>query len=111
MIVQKYGTCARRAVRHLLSVIGRAGIGLFFLGSLCVPCQLLHAQSQASSQTRKAQSGSQEPLRIAQASRVILANRLSRLVDAGLLSRAADPTHKQKRIYSIHLASIPETKR
>ena len=31
----------------------------------------------------------------------ILADRLQRLVDAGLVSRAADPTHKQKVVYSL----------
>ncbi len=36
----------------------------------------------------------------------ILADRLSRLVRAGLLSRSADPTHKQKAIYSLTEASI-----
>ena len=36
----------------------------------------------------------------------ILAERLSRLVDSGLLSRADDPTHKQKGIYSLTEASI-----
>jgi DNA-binding HxlR family transcriptional regulator len=36
----------------------------------------------------------------------ILASRLTRLVKAGLLSRADDPTHKQKAIYSLTEASI-----
>jgi DNA-binding HxlR family transcriptional regulator len=36
----------------------------------------------------------------------ILADRLARLVDAGLLSRANDPTHKQKAIYSLTEASV-----
>jgi DNA-binding HxlR family transcriptional regulator len=36
----------------------------------------------------------------------ILANRLARLVHAGLLSRTKDPTHKQKAIYSLTEASI-----
>jgi DNA-binding HxlR family transcriptional regulator len=36
----------------------------------------------------------------------ILADRLARLVTIGLLSRAADPTHKQKAIYSLTEASI-----
>ncbi|HEV2178286.1 MAG TPA: helix-turn-helix domain-containing protein [Terriglobia bacterium] len=36
----------------------------------------------------------------------ILANRLRRLVQAGLLSRTNDPTHKQKAIYSLTEASI-----
>ena len=36
----------------------------------------------------------------------ILADRLARLVSVGLLSRAADPTHKQKAIYSLTEASI-----
>jgi len=36
----------------------------------------------------------------------ILANRLRRLVHAGLLSRTSDPTHKQKAIYSLTEASI-----
>ncbi len=36
----------------------------------------------------------------------ILANRLQRLVRAGLLSRSGDPTHKQKAIYSLTEASI-----
>jgi DNA-binding HxlR family transcriptional regulator len=36
----------------------------------------------------------------------ILANRLARLVQAGLLLRAGDPTHKQKGIYSLTEASI-----
>jgi DNA-binding HxlR family transcriptional regulator len=31
----------------------------------------------------------------------ILADRLARLVDHGLLTRADDPTHKQKAIYSL----------
>jgi DNA-binding HxlR family transcriptional regulator len=36
----------------------------------------------------------------------ILANRLKRLMRAGLLSRTGDPTHKQKAIYSLTQASI-----
>ncbi len=36
----------------------------------------------------------------------ILANRLTHLVNAGLLSRTKDPTHKQKAIYSLTEASI-----
>ena len=36
----------------------------------------------------------------------ILANRLARLVESGLLSRADDPSHKQKAIYSLTEASI-----
>ena len=36
----------------------------------------------------------------------ILASRLARLVCAGLLSRADDPTHKQKAIYSLTERSI-----
>jgi DNA-binding HxlR family transcriptional regulator len=36
----------------------------------------------------------------------ILANRLGRLVQSGLLSRTGDPTHKQKAIYSLTEASI-----
>ena len=36
----------------------------------------------------------------------ILANRLDRLVQAGLLSRIQDPTHKQKAIYSLTESSI-----
>jgi DNA-binding HxlR family transcriptional regulator len=36
----------------------------------------------------------------------ILANRLKHLVSAGLLSRTADPSHAQKAIYSLTLASI-----
>lgn len=36
----------------------------------------------------------------------ILANRLARLVQSGLLSRADDPTHKQKAIYSLTEPSI-----
>jgi DNA-binding HxlR family transcriptional regulator len=36
----------------------------------------------------------------------ILANRLARLVRAGLLSRTDDPTHKQKAIYSLTEASV-----
>jgi len=31
----------------------------------------------------------------------ILADRLHRLVDAGLLSRSDDPTHRQKAVYSL----------
>lgn len=36
----------------------------------------------------------------------ILADRLKRLTDAGLLSREDDPTHRQKRLYSLTEASI-----
>ena len=36
----------------------------------------------------------------------ILASRLKRLVSAGLLSRADDPTHKQKASYSLTETSI-----
>jgi DNA-binding HxlR family transcriptional regulator len=36
----------------------------------------------------------------------ILADRLARLVGAGLLSRTADPSHKQKAIYSLTEPSI-----
>jgi DNA-binding HxlR family transcriptional regulator len=36
----------------------------------------------------------------------ILANRLKRLVEIGMLTRRADPTHKQKAIYSLTEASI-----
>jgi DNA-binding HxlR family transcriptional regulator len=36
----------------------------------------------------------------------VLADRLKRLVDAGLLSKCGDPAHKQKAIYSLTEASI-----
>src|ERR1700688_4931326 len=36
----------------------------------------------------------------------VLADRLKRLVDAGLLSKSDDPAHKQKAIYSLTEASI-----
>lgn len=36
----------------------------------------------------------------------ILADRLKRLVEAGLLDRAPDPSHRQKAIYSLTEASI-----
>jgi DNA-binding HxlR family transcriptional regulator len=36
----------------------------------------------------------------------ILADRLTRLIKMGLLSRSGDPTHKQKAIYSLTEASI-----
>lgn len=36
----------------------------------------------------------------------ILANRLARLVELGMLSRSADPSHKQKVIYSLTEPSI-----
>ncbi|MFC3078810.1 winged helix-turn-helix transcriptional regulator [Phenylobacterium terrae] len=36
----------------------------------------------------------------------ILADRLKRLMDAGLLTRADDPSHKQKAIYSLTEAAI-----
>lgn len=36
----------------------------------------------------------------------ILANRLARLVAAGLLSRKGDPSHKQKALYSLTESSI-----
>jgi DNA-binding HxlR family transcriptional regulator len=36
----------------------------------------------------------------------ILANRLARLVQSGLLSRTDNPTHKQKAVYSLTEASI-----
>src|SRR6202041_3055912 len=36
----------------------------------------------------------------------ILADRLTRLVEAGLLSRRDDPTHKQKAIYSLSEPAI-----
>jgi len=36
----------------------------------------------------------------------ILADRLARLVDSGLLTKADDPTHKQKAIYSLTEKSI-----
>ena len=36
----------------------------------------------------------------------ILANRLKRLVDLGMLTKRSDPTHKQKAIYSLTEASI-----
>ena len=36
----------------------------------------------------------------------ILANRLDRLLQLGLLSRIGDPTHKQKAIYSLTVSSI-----
>lgn len=36
----------------------------------------------------------------------ILADRLARLVDQGLLTRSEDPTHKQKAIYSLTEKSI-----
>lgn len=36
----------------------------------------------------------------------ILADRLKRLVQAGLLTRAGDPSHKQKAIYSLTEAAI-----
>src|ERR1017187_2516635 len=37
----------------------------------------------------------------------ILADRLRRLVEAGLLSKRDDPTHKQKAIYSLTEPAIP----
>ncbi len=36
----------------------------------------------------------------------ILANRLKRLVDLGMLRKRSDPSHKQKAIYSLTEASI-----
>src|SRR5271170_1628783 len=36
----------------------------------------------------------------------ILANRLTRLVQAGMLSRTSDPSHKQKAIYSLTESSV-----
>ena len=36
----------------------------------------------------------------------VLADRLKRLVEAGLLTRRADPTHKQKPIYSLAQPAI-----
>lgn len=36
----------------------------------------------------------------------ILADRLDRLLDAGILTRRADPTHKQKVIYTLTAAGI-----
>jgi hypothetical protein len=44
------------SAEQVWSMIGRAGTGLLFLAPLWAPCQLLHAQFQASSQTRKAQA-------------------------------------------------------
>jgi hypothetical protein len=97
MIVRRSGECVRQAIK-LRSVIGRAGTGLFFfLGPLCVPCLVLHAQSQASSQTRKAQSGSQEPLRIAHASRVERAPRMDGTLDDPLWRQATPITNFLQR--------------
>ena len=39
----------------------------------------------------------------------ILADRLKRLVEAGLLTKAADPSHKQKAIYSLTETAIQLT--
>lgn len=36
----------------------------------------------------------------------VLADRLDRLVDAGILTRADDPTHKQKAVYSLTSSGI-----
>src|SRR5881392_488279 len=66
-----------------VSLAGRSQISacVFILGLLCHSSLLLHAQSQASPQTKERQIGAQEPLRTAKASRVDLAPKLDGTLD------------------------------
>src|SRR6478609_1450081 len=79
-IVRKPGACVRRAVGERLAIIGQVGTYLFFLGAVCLSLSI-HAPSQVSPQTRKAQIGAQEPLRTAQASRVDRAPKIDGTLD------------------------------
>jgi hypothetical protein len=96
-IVQMSGKCVRRTVGQAWSVMGRVGTGLFILGPVCVSFSLLHAQSQGSSQTRQAQRGAQEPLRIAQATRVDRAPRMDGTLDDTLWNQATPITNFLQR--------------
>src|SRR3989454_505602 len=66
-----------------VSLAGRSQISacVFILGLLCHSSLLLHAQSQASPQTKERQIGAQEPLPTAKASRVDLAPKLDGTLD------------------------------
>jgi hypothetical protein len=96
-MVQRSGKRVHRAVGQLWSLMGKAGTGLFLLGPVCVSCQLLRAQSQASAQTGKVQNGVQEPLRIAQASRVDRAPRMDGTLDDPLWNHATPITNFLQR--------------
>ncbi|PYX08386.1 MAG: hypothetical protein DMG88_10400 [Acidobacteria bacterium] len=69
---------------------GRSQIStcVFFLGLLLPPSLLLHAQSQASPQTKERQIGAQEPLRTAKASRVDRAPKLDGTLDDPIWQQA-----------------------
>jgi hypothetical protein len=95
--VQRCGKCVRRTVGQVWSVIGRIGIGLICIGPVCVLSSLLHAQTQESSQTRQAQVGAQEPLRIAQASRVDRAPKMDGTLDDTLWNQATPITNFLQR--------------
>ena len=97
MIVQRSGEYARRAVGQAWSVIGRVGTGLLFLGPVCLSWSPLHAQSQTNSPTGQTQSGVQEPLRIAQASRVDRAPRMDGTLDDPLWNQATPITNFLQR--------------
>jgi hypothetical protein len=61
---------------------------VFVLGLLCHSSPLLHAQSQASTQTKERQIGAQEPLRTAKASRVDRAPKLDGTLDDPIWQQA-----------------------
>src|SRR2546427_782948 len=61
---------------------------VFILGLLCHSSLLLHAQSQASPQTKERQIGAQEPLRTAKASRVDRAPKLDGTLDDPIWQQA-----------------------
>src|SRR5947207_6369063 len=69
---------------------GRSQIStcVFFLGLLLPPSLLLHAQSQASPQTKERQIGAQEPLRTAKASRVDRAPKFDGTLDDPIWQQA-----------------------
>src|SRR2546425_1524240 len=74
-----------------VSLAGRSQISacVFILGLLCHSSLLLHAQSQASPQTKERQIGAQEPLRTAKASRVDLAPKLDGTLDDPIWQQAS----------------------
>ena len=72
--------------------IGKCGPGAVSLGLLCLFLPFLHGEPQASPKSRKAQPGTQEPLRTALASRVDKAPRMDGTLDDPLWSQATPIT-------------------
>jgi hypothetical protein len=71
---------------------GRRGfktrISVFYLGLVCLSFSIVHAQTQSTRQSRRAQIGAQEPLRTARATRVDRAPKLDGTLDDPLWNQA-----------------------